>query len=71
MGSKLFEKLVSILIAVLLFYAFIGKMFELSIMTGIGFIVACALAFYRRNYLQRSKNCCIYCYWLYSYKLGN
>lgn len=44
---RIVEKIISIFVAGILLYAFVPYMFQLSIITGIGFIIACLLAFYR------------------------
>ena len=41
------NKIIAIIISVVLFYVFVQHMFQLSIMTGIGFIISCGLAFYK------------------------
>jgi hypothetical protein len=46
-NMRLEEKLISLLVAGLLLYVFVPYMFELSKVTGIGFIVACSLALYK------------------------
>jgi hypothetical protein len=44
---KIEEKIASIFIAGVLLYALIPKMFELSLITGLGFVIACSLALYK------------------------
>ena len=44
---NLYNQLISLIAAGLLVYAFIGYMFTLGITTGLGFLIACGLAFYK------------------------